>query len=60
MIHFYYKDRLLLSISIEGTFAGEIEATKKLLAYENRVSADDIVVVREKVIKNEIYQKESC
>ena len=51
MIHFYYKDRLLLSISIEGTFAGEIEATKKLLAYENRVSADDIVVVIEKVIK---------
>lgn len=34
----------LLSLSIEGTFQGEIEATKDLLAYENKINKTDIEI----------------
>lgn len=34
----------LLRYSIEGTFKGEMEATIRLLAYENNVVEDDIEI----------------
>ena len=42
---FKHNDEELCRISIEGLFAGEINATKELLAYENGVDISDIKVV---------------
>ena len=41
---FYLGDRELLAISIRGTSDWEIEDTKALLAYEKKISPDDITV----------------
>lgn len=45
---FYYGDKELLAISVYGSFDGEIEDTKKLLAYDNKISPEDITVKTEK------------
>lgn len=45
---FYYGDKELLAISVYGSFEGEIEDTKKLLAYDNKISPEDITVKTEK------------
>ena len=45
---FYSGDKELLAISVYGSFQGEIEDTKKLLAYEHKISPDDITVKIEK------------
>ena len=41
---FYYNDKELLAYTINGTFDGEEQATKELLAYENGINIDDITV----------------
>lgn len=45
---FYSGDKELLAISVYGSFEGEIEDTKKLLAHEHKISPDDITVKTEK------------
>lgn len=45
---FYSGDKELLAISVFGSFEGEIEDTKKLLAHEHRILPDDITVKIEK------------
>ena len=45
---FYSGDKELLAISVYGSFQGEIEDTKKLLAYEHKISPEDITVKIEK------------
>lgn len=45
---FYSGDKELLAISVYGSFQGEIEDTKKLLAHEHKISPEDIVVKTEK------------
>ena len=45
---FYYGDKQLSAISVYGSFEGEIEDTKKLLAYDNKISPEDITVKTEK------------
>ena len=45
---FYSNDKELAAISTNGSFEGEIEATRELLAYEKSVSPDDISVKIEK------------
>lgn len=42
-IVFYLNGKELCAVTVRGSFAGEIAATKELLAYENSVSVDDIV-----------------
>ena len=44
---FYYGDKELCVYTLEGTFKGEEEATKELLASENKIDAKDIKVVVE-------------
>lgn len=44
---FYHEKKELLAYTIRGTFAGEIEATKELLAYENGISKDAIRTIKE-------------
>ena len=44
---FYYKQKELAAYTLRGTFPGEMEATKELLAYENNIAADEIRVIRE-------------
>lgn len=39
---FYLEGRLLLTYSLSGTYNGEEEATKELLAYEHGVDKDMI------------------
>lgn len=36
-IMFYYGDKELGGYTLRGTFAGELEATKELFAYENGI-----------------------
>ena len=44
---FYYNGKELFSYTLYGTFEGEEEATKELLAYENNIDVKDINVVIE-------------
>lgn len=44
---FYYNEKELVAYTLEGTFTGEEEATKELLAYENGINIEDIKVVIE-------------
>lgn len=44
---FYYQEKELGAYTLEGTFAGEEEATKELLASENQIAVEDIKVVIE-------------
>ena len=41
---FYHGGKELCAYTLYGTFEGEEEATKELLAEENRISVDDIEV----------------
>ena len=41
---FYYKDKELCSYTLYGSFVGEEQATKELLASENGININDIVV----------------
>ena len=45
---FYINGKEVCSYTIFGTFAGEEQATKELLASENGVNIDDIIVKIEK------------
>ncbi len=47
-IVFYHKEKELLAYTVRGTFAGEAEATKELLAYENGIAVQDIRTAHEK------------
>lgn len=47
-IVFYHKEKELAAYTVHGTFAGELEATKDLLAYENGIAVQDIRTIREK------------
>ena len=44
---FYYEGKELGAYTLEGTFYGEEEATKELLASENGIAIGDIEVVIE-------------
>ena len=44
---FSYNEKELAAYTLRGTFAGEMEATKELLAYENGISIDAIRVTQE-------------
>ncbi len=44
---FYHGEKELGAYTLEGTFKGEEDATKKLLADENEITIDDIKVVIE-------------
>lgn len=46
-IVFYHGKKELAAYTLRGTFAGEMEATKELLAYENGISADEIRTTKE-------------
>lgn len=41
---FYYNNKELCAYTLYGTFEGEEEATKKLLASEKGINVNDIVV----------------
>ena len=41
---FYYNNKELCAYTLRGTFYGEEEATKNLLAYENNINSSDITV----------------
>lgn len=44
---FYHNKKELAAYTIRGTFEGELEATKELLAYENGISTEAICVKKE-------------
>ena len=44
---FYYDEKELMAYTLEGTFNGEEDATKELLADENGIDVEDIKVVVE-------------
>lgn len=44
---FYYNDKEIGAYTIHGTFEGEEQATKELLAYENRIKPEEITVKTE-------------
>ena len=44
---FYYEGKELCAYTLYGTFEGEEEATKELLASENDIAVEDIEVVIE-------------
>ena len=44
---FYHGQRELLAYTVRGTFAGELDATKDLLAYENGITKEAIRVIKE-------------
>lgn len=44
---FYYEEKELLAYTVRGTFAGELDATKDLLAYENSIEKEAIRVIKE-------------
>lgn len=44
---FYYGEKELGGYTLRGTFEGEEEATKELLASENKIAVEDIKVVIE-------------
>ena len=41
---FYLRGKELCRYTVSGTFAGEMQETRCLLAYENGVSLDEITV----------------
>ena len=41
---FYYNNKELCSYTLYGTFKGEEQATKELLASENKININDIIV----------------
>ena len=41
---FYLNGKELMAYTMLGTFAGEEQATKEMLAYDHNVSVDDIEV----------------
>ena len=41
-IEFLYKDHVLVSYTVRGTFPGELQATKELLAGEKGISPESI------------------
>ena len=41
---FYLNGKELMRYTMNGTFAGEEQATKEMLAYDHNVSVDDIEV----------------
>ena len=44
---FYHEGKELLAYTVQGSFAGELEATKELLAYENNIPYEKITVNKE-------------
>jgi len=44
---FYHEQKELAAYTIRGTFKGEMEATKDLLAYENGIEKESIRVIKE-------------
>lgn len=46
-IVFYHDGKELAAYTVRGTFAGEMEATKNLLAYEHGISEDAIRIAEE-------------
>jgi hypothetical protein len=46
--NFYIGERFVGGYTLEGEFAGEEEATKNLLAYDNGVTPDEITTIIEK------------
>ena len=44
---FYYEGKELCAYTMDGTFKGEEEATKELLASENKIDVKEIKVVIE-------------
>ena len=46
-IVFYHNEKELAAYTVRGTFAGELDATKELLAYENGIAVQDIKTVHE-------------
>ena len=44
---FYHEGKELLAYTVRGSFSGEIEATKGLLAYENNIPCEEIIVNKE-------------
>ena len=44
---FYHEEKELVAYTIRGTFSGEMEATKELLAHENGIPKESIRVIRE-------------
>lgn len=44
---FYHEKKELLAYTIRGTFAGEMEATKELLAYEHHIPENAIRIIKE-------------
>lgn len=45
---FYHEDRELCAYTAFGTFPGEVDATKEMLAYENNIPQNAIRVVVER------------
>lgn len=43
-IEFIYNDKVIGSYTVRGTFAGEMEATKELLAAEHNTSPENIKI----------------
>ena len=43
-IVFMYQGKELAAYTIKGTFVGELEATRELLAYEMKCSPEDIEI----------------
>lgn len=41
---FYHNKKELCAYTLHGTFKGEEQATKELLASENEINIDDIIV----------------
>lgn len=52
MIVFRHKGDVLLAISLNDTFEGEVQSTKELLAYEKNIDISEIDVT----IENEYYK----
>lgn len=44
---FYYNEKELGAYTLKGTFDGEEEATKELLANENGIAVEDVEVIIE-------------
>ena len=44
---FYHGQKELLAYTVRGTFAGELDATKDLLAYEHGITKESIQVIKE-------------
>lgn len=52
MIVFRHNGDVLLAISLNDTFEGEVQSTKELLAYEKNIDISEINVT----IENEYYK----